>query len=421
MFLGRRVIRPLTTSSSSTQVPISLPPEIWRMIFDYALDELVHPYQECDWLTFPSYLRNIEALTTPDVTSWKNYRLVCRTFAAILNIPIQLTIAPKNTSIPDGVKMLHVRQTLSTIDSTMRVVLSGCRSITTLTLEQILRDKGEAVSLLMDGCKALPNLRSLRLFTGLPNDFWKRLEESFPSLIELYICSSPVCDTHVTLWNLEILHLTSIEEGSLLHCPQLKHLFIKSHPGWEGFLQLHATHLESLLIRSRVSHHPDMPSYFPNLRTYGEAVPYNSTSIFDPRSDVVLAEHLCLYWSGYEPIASRSREMVKSISKMSPVRYITMDPCVMSSLEAGPLVRTCRRKEGHFSWLTPMEYPTGLTYLNELAEYYWLRYIDALPQWLINVLLTPFYCVGLMVYLPMALFGRAPIPFAGDYIYMKRG
>jgi hypothetical protein len=423
-FLERWIIRPLLAIRSvSPPTATLLPPEIWKTIFDYILDELCHPYQQCDWLTFPTYHRDIEASIATGTTDWKNYRLVCRTFAEILNTPIQLRVVSANSPISDGVKILHVRQTLSTVDPTLGFIssLSQCRSITTLTLEQKRWDRGESVSWLMSGSRTLPKLRSLRLFTGLPYYFWKHLEKSFPSLIELYIGSAPPCDARVTLWKLEILHVIDIDKESLLHCPQLKHLFIKSHPGWDGFLQRHATHLESLLIQSRVSHHPDMPSCFPNLRTYGEAVSYHPSSIFDPQSDVCLAEHLCLYWSGLKHVPSISIDAAKVISKTTRVRFITMDPCIMSSVEANPLVRACRKKGGQFSWLTPRENPTGFSYFREFVEFYWLWYTIESPRWLIDVLLTPFYCVSLMIYIPLIILGREPYPFAGDYLYMRRG
>jgi hypothetical protein len=426
-FLERWIIRPLLTiRSSSPRPPISLPPEIWKIIFDYALDELFHPYQQCTWITFPTYHRDIETLAIPDITSWKNYRLVCRTFAQVLHIPIQSIISSTNSFIPEGIKTLHIQQTTILMNSTLQVLLSECRSITTLTLEQVYQDRGESVSLLMSGSKALPNVRSLRLFTGLPSNFWKRLEDSFPLLIELYTGSTPSCDTHVTLWKLEILHVRDIDQESLLHCPQLKHLFIKMRTEWDGFLQRHATHLESLLIQCHYVYRPNWWSCFPNLRTCGGAVDY-STTFWKPPSNVFPAEHLCLYYSDlnfhYHPFYTM--DMVKEIYNMAPVRSITVDARLISSQEAGPLIRLCRKKGGDFTWLPPMIHPAGVPAFYFYINFYWpTRLTTAFlapfkrycPQWLIMVLLAPFYIILFIIFIILVLLGRAKVPFAGDMV-----
>jgi hypothetical protein len=233
----------------------------------------------------------------------------------------------------------------------------------------------------------MPELRSLRLWNSLPLNFWKLLEEAFPSLVELYLRSRARCDTPVILYNLEILHIDAFEEGSLLYCPQLKHLLIRRRLGWGPFLERHATNLESLLTKELNPwfHQPDIRSQFTSLRTYGEHL----VSVRVPPAVIFLSlappEHLCLFPSAlYSP--STVSVILHEMDRWDNIRFISLSARALPRIEADPIIKTCEKRGGHFTWLPPIEHPPGKPHWRYLFYTYISTYI-----------LRPIIYVGMIV------------------------
>jgi hypothetical protein len=354
-----------------------LPFEIWQMILAIAIEPLTHPYRQCDWLTFPIHHERMDHWIPTDIADWKHYRLVCRAFAEILRAPLEFTISSGDSSPPEGVKILHIRSKPITSIIKLLSTSSVSRSITTLSICHTEYDSGsQSILLLMHGSKAMPELRSLRLWNSLPLNFWKLLEEAFPSLVELHLRSGARCDTPVILCNLEILHIDAFEEGSLLYCPQLKHLLIRRRLGWGPFLERHATNLESLLTKELNPwfHQPDIRSQFTSLRTYGEHL----VSVRVPPAVIFLSlpppEHLCLFPSAlYSP--STVSVILHEIDRWDNIRFISLSARALPRIEADPIIETCKKRGGHFTWLPPIEHPTGKPYGRYLCDTYILTYI----------------------------------------------
>jgi hypothetical protein len=379
---------------SRPQKSITLPYELYEKILEYAIDELVHPYKRCNWLTSPSYYFKMGPFSRygrNEIAHWKNYRLVCRTFARILYYPIQKTLNSTHSYIPEGVRILQIGQTSNSIPFISRIVSSfpACQSVTSLafcgsSLEIRIE---ETISLLLDGSKALPNLRSLSLGSRLPRDFWERLAKSFPLLIELYIDGRVQCDTHVTLENLEILYAISIEARCLLYCPNLKHLFVYTCSGWETFLQSHSTRLESLLTQTGTTpfHYLEIRSQFPCLRTYSGVISSDlcyTTKSFDLQS-VPPPDQWCLFTTYHDAI--RSRNLINTVSEVTGIHFLTLWAQMVTRQEAKTLEEMCQKRNGHVTWIDPMKYAPDSPYSVLLFRY--SRHYC--PNWLKNAIILP--------------------------------
>jgi hypothetical protein len=381
--LLEKEITPPSFSKSDSRPPkyISLPYELYEKILEYAIDELVQPYERCDWLTSPSYYFKIGPFSTygRDDTYW-NYRLVCRTFAKILHYPIQKILYSTRPSIPEGVRILQIGETSDSISLVSGVISSfpACRAVTRFTFCDSSLDAHieKTISILLYGSKALPNLRSLSLGGRLPRDFWKLLAKSFPLLIELYTSGTVRCDTPVTLEKLEILRATYIEPRSLLHCPNLKHLFLFTCPEWDTFLQSHSTHLESLLVETGTTkfHYLEIRSRFPRLRTYSGVASrdrYYTTKSFDPRC-IPPPDQWCIFGTYYD--ANRSRNLIDTVSEVAGIRFLTLWPQMVTRQEAKTLEEVCQKRNGHVTWIDPMEHAPDPVYSVNIYHF--------CPEWL---------------------------------------
>jgi hypothetical protein len=360
---------------------VPLPYEIWELIIKHLLEDLAHPYRQCTWLTFPDYDEKIKSYTVVDMVTWKNCRLVCRTFAELMKTGFQFTISYESGPIPEGVRILHLRIPADPSLAMTRLIssYSACRNVGTLTLDLGRSGRGEqSVAELVKESKLLPELRSLTFLGKPPHDFWKDLAQAFPMLIALYVCTYVSCTTPATFPALEILHVWYIEAESSLFCPRLKHLFAECPLRWDTdtFIQKHAAALESYISKQEIRyfHQPDIRSQFVNLRIFGEAMyrgPYNTST--DSQS-VSYPSHVYLYRPtsrmNFDP-----RRAIEQITAWPDVRYIFMDAEAISPEKAVPLAKMCWKRGGRFTWIQPGSPPIGIPNLVTLVEYYIMDHV----------------------------------------------
>jgi hypothetical protein len=378
------------------QDKISLPYELWYLILGYVSDRLAHPYRLCDWQNFPLYVQQLGSLDAADISDWKNCRLVCRTFSEILTNPIRSTISSSNGSIPEGVKMLYVQQVADPrVAMMITAPHSYCKGLTTLTLnERSDIHSKQSIIILMNGSKALPELRSLTLLGALPSNFWTLLESAFPSLVELYTSGSAKCDISVTFPQLEILHVGAIDSWSLLHCPHLKHLSVGGSLEWGEFLEMHAKHIESLLVRGGTHHllQPDMLPRFTRLHTYGgpAAEIYSFLSLAPSSSPI--PEHLYLC-SHSEPAISTAEGVLKVIHRWRNTRFISIDEMALPYWEGVSLARACRERGGRLIWIPTTKDPADKRRLVHLIETHFSNNISQPINIMAKSLLDALYIV----------------------------
>ncbi|KAG8826491.1 hypothetical protein FRC18_010060 [Serendipita sp. 400] len=262
-----------------------LPPELWRIILDFILDEIRHPYLYCTPESFPQlqarlyYADMVEEDSKID--DWKKIRSVCRMWRELAG--------PR-----PHCRLSH----LSSIDSNM---LRGTSSILfnkdlheTGLFERIAHDSTfsrnlttiifgdehpcEWVDLLFSDPSAFPNLRCLSLLSARSNlPFWEVIQIGFPQLTALTIrYFAPDQPRHYTLKNLEFLDVATMKPLRL-SCPSLKHLSIR-HGGTSAimdFLTEHGPQLESISLQGAVlstlmAQTDRLWSVFPNVKMFGK-------------------------------------------------------------------------------------------------------------------------------------------------------
>jgi hypothetical protein len=354
---------------------VPLPYEIWELIIKQLLEDLAHPYRQCTWLTFPDYDDKIKSYAAVDITTWKNCRLVCRTFAELMKAGFQITIFSEDCLIPEGVRILHLRIPANPSVAVRRLAssYSAYRNVATLTLDLGMRNnQSHSVDELMKKSELFPELRSLTFLGAPPHDFWQNLARAFPILIALYVRGYARCTTPATFPALEILHIKYIEAETRLFCPRLKHLFVEYSLRWGRgtFIQKHAGNLESYISKQELSylHRPDIRSQFINLRIFGQALSRGPYKPSTGSQSVPYPSHVYLYRPSQ--IHFKSQAAVKYITTWPDVRYIFMDAGAISPEEAAPLVKMCWKRGGRFSWIPAGAHPTFTSSLVDLVEYY---------------------------------------------------
>ncbi|PVG03000.1 hypothetical protein CPB86DRAFT_779886, partial [Serendipita vermifera] len=294
-----------------------------------------------NWLTFPNYIQKKDKSVGVDLTDWKNFRLVCRTFGEVIKTRIQFVIASEDASIPEGIRVLHIKGKAEPSRSICGLIP---QYITTLILD--LEHGYHSFIELTNKGESFPNVRFLAISRNFPSNFWKPLLQSFPSLIELYTVNNLKCDTPITLRDLEILRVGGIWLNCLLVCPRLKHLFVQGRVDWNTFLLTHAGNLRSFLSKGPVDwfHLPGIRAQFTSLRTYGEPVYYYRY----PPGDTLLVpypKHLCLYPPSYKASVP-SKYTVKRILKWTNVRFVTIYLPSLIDGEADMLSEVCQNRGG---------------------------------------------------------------------------
>ena len=252
----------------SKKVP--LPPELWLLILDIAVEEGIVQLDHCDYTTFPHISSSFLA-SAPHNESYDSYRrlrLVCWMFNTLLGArpwhPFSDSTSPP-WSIPTRVLSFnlgvlskpHLRRLLAEMSTCSRLVFLDVTSDLSMNLSDVSR-----------AGRASPNVRRLTLrlinrkYSRPRVSLWTPLRRAFPSLVTLTVVTAVISwvtieleagDDIVCFDRLEILcfHGNITYQGC--HFPRLRHasVWLNRRRGLE--ILTRSPHLESLLIRSDLS------------------------------------------------------------------------------------------------------------------------------------------------------------------------
>ncbi|KAG8823042.1 hypothetical protein FRC19_004700 [Serendipita sp. 401] len=243
--------------SSQTQ---RLPPELWAIIIDFAIDEVRHPYRYCTSGTFSQFQKGLfysgslrENLFLRD---WRTIRSVCRIWSRFAGPRPYLRICnvfpPEDRTLQEASSLFMGYKTNQV--KTLNYLVQNptlSRNLTTLTFGYMYPDRSDVIDLFLDNPSSFPNLHCLVLPNIETNQpIWQRIQDGFPKLVALTIHQYKGVDNgHYTLENLEILD-TYAWIHYRLSCPALKHICIRGYTGdtVDHFLRIHGHQLESLLL-----------------------------------------------------------------------------------------------------------------------------------------------------------------------------
>ncbi|KAG8844765.1 hypothetical protein FRB91_002337 [Serendipita sp. 411] len=265
-----------------------LPPELWRIILDFILDEIRHPYLYCTPASFPQlqarlyYADMLEEDSKIDDS--KRIRSVCRMWwelagprphRRLSHLP---SFNSKERSMLKGTSSILFCTPFDEKTLFGRIAHDSTfsRNLTTIIFGE--DHPYEWVDLLFAEPLSFPNLRCLSLLSvrsSLP--FWEIIQTGFPQLTVLTLRSIvPDQPKRYTLKNLEVLDVATMKHLRL-SCPSLKHLSIRhgDTSAITDFLVEHSQQLESLSLQGTalstlIAQTDSLWSIFPNIRMLGK-------------------------------------------------------------------------------------------------------------------------------------------------------
>ncbi|KAG8782881.1 hypothetical protein FRB91_002306 [Serendipita sp. 411] len=263
-----------------------LPLELWKLIIDYIIDEIRHPYRYCTAATFPQYQARFNLADKiekdPTLGYWKSIRSVCRTWRQLAGHQPHLFLqrVPKDDTRQEMSKaafsaIVHGNNQERAIMQSLVLDPSLSHKLTTLILSQDAHRHG--IDVVLENPSSFPNLRCLSVVsTRTRQPFWEAIQNGYPQLVSLtirnYVGNSGGA---YKLNHLEILDLDSWMHFRL-SCPSLKHIAVRNGRGGPltEFLMEHGHHIESILIDGNVlipavAQRHDLGSTFPKIQTFG--------------------------------------------------------------------------------------------------------------------------------------------------------
>jgi hypothetical protein len=256
-----------------------LPPEIWMIIIDMAVEASIIPDEICTYSNLPRLNQYLHPYGPPIDHSWAKLRLVCRAFKALAGP------APRGYMDRKGVL------------KTARDVYISLPSSVTACMQQLARDAPNhrivaltlpypdgkddqyrvMQSILQHG-PSLPNLRMLTIILRHDNwsKVWRDLNEAFPSLTSLVVHGKSIPSSAVSyvVDRVVFQHLKMLELHSLLpfvgvEFPALRHVSVGRCSQEEMKAITKWPHLESLILRTMDWRTEFDWRSFPNLRLLG--------------------------------------------------------------------------------------------------------------------------------------------------------
>jgi hypothetical protein len=253
----------------------SLPTELWIIILNMAIHGIVSLHEIGAPSDVPQCIYELWSLAKPSCSPdiaykrkswprsnyWRNLRLVCQSWAAIIN--------PRHTPSVHIEDHAHLRgvfdvRTLGICDHSgwdaFRVespyhkdILLTASTITTVDIYRVpdhTHSMSGFIAYLIANPQYFPNLTSLSIdgYRSLDHRFWSDLEMGYPDLIFLAIVGIATSGA-ATLSKLKTLHLRVEISESTLTLPSLKHLLISNYTGCMDFIKRqYAIGLESLVV-----------------------------------------------------------------------------------------------------------------------------------------------------------------------------
>lgn len=257
-----------------------LPPEIWCIIYDWAIRSSIDIHEHCTSINFPEVILHLRSPSNhPSVSrAWlRELRLVCRASKAVLDSSPLLTIPMSEKAVyinPSSDVQLQFVLLLSDPLKSRRVILLDLPgSESSNSSAPILFD------ILCDNARSLPALRSLTMDFTRHNGrepvtprFWGRLTEAFPDL-ECLVARGGSNTTGegsiVTLKKLKVVDMDLLDADHQVRFPALRHSAFGSMnyskaANFTGF-----QYLESLLLRNITDPEQFDWGFVPNLRLLG--------------------------------------------------------------------------------------------------------------------------------------------------------
>jgi hypothetical protein len=313
----------------STRYFVSLPYEIWSIIFWYLLEPVISPHTYCSSDTYPELHLQLWRVSRPDYQDWLRCRLVCRTWYEILRPYPHITFSERSR-IDDG----DIRGTTSmyckpysplvqmTIDLHHHQRLVN--QLTVLRFQYYSGWSPGAYDMYPHDFIDFSNVRCLCLSawnTGASwTDFWPSLSRGFPRLVSLSIQGMVPCSRDLNLPLLETLgfHPTTGPDHMepVYDLPKLKHLSLYGPYYPRRLLRNHGPFLHSLIPHSANPEYDLTDSFwdhFVSLRTVGLCP--RGGQIIDSPPDGHPLRHLAIFVSSEE---SRRILVIESILAKFP-------------------------------------------------------------------------------------------------------
>jgi len=264
------------------------------MIFNLVMEASVNPADQCTHRNFPQFQYYLRATDKcPSVfSSYRNLRLVCRTFRDLLESPPWLCMAEEHIlwvkQIHPSIRAVYVPVWANSVCSFQRIIADRTPSrIVSLDIPCDITsrsDRALSLDLLCRKSHKLTGIRYLALQpvhrnNGLDIKSWAKLNASFPDLsclkLSSYVSSRGLPtsvlsedQSPVVFKNLQVLNVGDMDLHPKLRFPILRHVALYCLSRETITILAHSRGLESLLIRSSPVHEIDI-SPLPNLRLLG--------------------------------------------------------------------------------------------------------------------------------------------------------
>jgi hypothetical protein len=292
-----------------------LPPELWLLIFDFAILSSLNPAAQCSYIKFPEISLHLRfpSVHAPIEDPYGQLRLVCRDFKALLGPSPHFFVKSEKSSIPSTARAIYIPSHRSPLRCLQRVLEDPYKSRRIVTLHITCTNFSEHIlpfDYLCQRPHALSSVRSLTLGIFYHHPFrlnirlWGRINKAFPLLVCLVL--RPVLqppeampiegddkESSVIFQRLEILDMGCIIPCPRLRCPLLRHAALNHSSPQALEILTHSPLLESLLLRG-VDRDIRMDlRLLPQLRLLG--LPTRGPHLTLPLPPNYPLYHLCVY------------------------------------------------------------------------------------------------------------------------------
>jgi hypothetical protein len=264
-----------------------IPPEIWSVIFDLALDASVTPRELCTYHNFLQLNRHFRSsrFYPPLDHSWENLRLVCHAFKALAGSSPHCFLR-RGFVIPTSTRAVYIGVSQNIVGRMERLARSSSIKHHQIVTLNIIRGysqnpTGQSSLSFLEYASALPNLHTLAVdfdSTIDPSSIstWRRLNDAFPLLTCLVLRgglrgpnTSLDASEPVVFERMEILELDRLIPGLRVEFPKLRYLSLEIFSdnerevvaGWPG--------IEALVLRGMTQGVSLDWKRLPNLRMLG--------------------------------------------------------------------------------------------------------------------------------------------------------
>jgi hypothetical protein len=330
----------------------TLPVELWEMILDSILENIVNPVNHCDHMNFVQIdhqMRDPQGCPPID-PSYRRLRLVCRFFNDLLSPPSYLIMRDTKDQLQRSVRAVYLRPSMDAM-SCLKLIIGDpsishrlvCLDLTcdiTCDPKRRFRYRYSTITFnfLCQNSPSLSAVRYLGLGIGmrvLNLQFWTEINAAFPLLVCLvlrpyfqdaagYIPLPEGAGGPVTFEKLKILKLDGVYLYNGLHMPQLQHVALERCSQNTITTLARSRHLESALFRQMLDNIPVDLSSLPNVKLLGIPNSRQDSPLPFPRS--YPSTHLCVHIQyDHGNIQGLPKWLLRAFDHMPQVSQITLD------------------------------------------------------------------------------------------------